>query len=232
MNVTNPGLGYYVDRIKSGTPFSFIRLGDGEWSTIMRDRSRTSSGSQDIRLPKLRQGMIKLITNRPGSPNYILALRQTSYRAGIQNWLNENAPDVAWHDCTVFYKASKKGWLFPFIDALRNLEVPLVIVGPERLGKLRGILPVAHHIKIPGKDCFVLRDRILEDCLSIEGPAFFSFTAGPGAKVFIYNLWHRIGKKSFMLDLGSLWDVYVGKRTRRYHKQVKGEILRRNLTGE
>jgi len=68
--------------------------------------------------------------------------------------------------------------------------------------------------------------RALKTC---KAPAVVSFSAGPTTKVLIHNL-H--GRGHFLIDFGSLWDIYVGKRTRRYHKRITPKVIRRNLTGE
>lgn len=236
IDVFNPGLNYYVTKMDAGQPFTFIRLGDGEWSAIVQDRARTSSRSQTLNHTSLQQGMIKVIARAPDDPRYILALRQTSYRANITAWLEQNTPPhVRWHDCTVLYKASKKGQLYPFIAALRCLEVPIVLIGPERLAGLDGkVFPVGRHVVIPGRNCWAMREHILDQALKTRGPACYLLTAGPAAKVFAWSLFARAGKHSWILDCGSLWDPYVGKRTRTYHKGMLNNpaIIRRNLTGE
>ncbi len=234
----SPGLGWYVDKINADERYTFIRLGDGEHSAITGDRQRTSSGSQALNIKALQRGMRKVITRAPNSDKYILSIRRTSFRGrhGIKTWLDNNTPPhVTFHDCTVFYKASKKGQLYPFIKALRDLDVPIVMVGPERLRKLhKRVFPIAHFIQIPGRDCFVQKDRILYQCMSVHQPSCFLLTAGPAAKVMAWELHQKRGQDSWILDLGSLWDIYVGKATRTYMKGMrkKPAIIRRNLTGK
>ena len=180
--------------------------------------------------------MIKVIARAPDDPRYILSLRQTSYRANITGWLEQHTPaHVQWHDCTVFYKASKKGQLYPFVKALREIEIPIVVIGPERLQELDPkVFPIARHVVIPNKNCWMLREGILKEALINREPALYSITAGPAAKVFAWSLFQRVGQHSWILDLGSLWDVYVGKASRTYHKGMLKNpvIIKRNLTGE
>ena len=68
IEVYDPGLQYYVDMLNGGQPYTFIRMGDGEWSAIMGDRGRTSSGSQTLHHESLRNGMIKVVCRRPEKP--------------------------------------------------------------------------------------------------------------------------------------------------------------------
>ena len=236
IGVTDPGLAYYVGRIERKEPYTFVRMGDGEWSAILSDRARTSSGSQALRIRRLRKMMRASIIQAHRDANYIVAMRPGSQRPGIENWLNHNKPLwLKWRDCRVFYKASRHGHLYPFIKALRETDLPIVVVGPERLKALNGrVFPIAEFIKIPNKDCFVLIDQIMLKVLSLARPAIVMFSAGPAAKVMCWQLHSRIGGQSFLLDLGSLWDPYVGKHTRRYHKQMLREPwrIKANLTGE
>jgi len=236
IDVFSPGLQYYVDKMNAGEPFTFIRLGDGEWSAIQQDRGITSSRSQTLNHKSLQQGMIKVIARAPDDPRYILSLRRTSYRANITAWLEQHTPGhVRFHDCTVLYKASKKGQLYPFVEALRGLEVPIKVVGPERLAALDPrVFPIAQHIVIPGRNCWAMRERIIAEALQKRNPVCYLLTAGPAAKVFAWSLFQRVGQHSWIIDCGSLWDPYVGKRTRTYHKGMlkNPAIIQRNLTGQ
>jgi len=235
IQVFDPGLQYYVDMINAGQPFTFIRYGDGEWSAILGDRARTSSGSQALRVPELKDAMSQSIKRAWQADNYFPALRPTSFNKSpaIANWLRANTPAwVKWHKCTVFYLASRKGRLHPFIEALRNLKMPIVVVGPQRLRALNDrAFPIAHFIEIPGKDCWIEKRKILDRCVAIKEPALFTFTAGPAAKPMAWKLFNHVGKHSFILDVGSLLDIYVGSHTRRYHHSMTKAIIRANLMG-
>jgi len=235
MKVKNPGLSYYVSRIESGYPFSFVRFGDGEWTAgILRDRNRTTSGSQALDIPELQKDMRRVFTNCHVARNYIPSLRPTSLKPEVETWLEGNVPKgVVWHDCRVFYLNSAHGKLFPFIDALQHLDIPIVLVGPVRLWTLRfsGLLPEAKLIVTPDVDCYVLKGQLIEQILNIKQPACIMFTAGPAAKVMIHQLYPVIGHHSYLLDLGSLWDVYVGHVTRKYHKTMTLETIEKNSLG-
>jgi hypothetical protein len=210
-------------------------MGDGEWSAILQDRPRTSSGSQGLRIKRLKQLMRMSVINAYKDARYILSMRPGSQRAGIEVWLSHNqAKHIKWHDCRVFYQSSKHGKLYPFIKAVRECGYPVTIVGPERLRAMNGkVFDIAHFVKIPNKDCFVLQESIMQQVLDIGEPSFVMFSAGPAAKVMCWQLHSKIGGDSFLFDLGSLFDPYVGKRTRTYHKLLLREPwrIKKNLTG-
>lgn len=234
MNVKQPGLQFYVDRIKRGQPFSFVRYGDGEFSAILGDnRQRTGSGSHSLTIPQMRADMRKSVLQRHKAANYIMALRQTALKPQIKRWIRQYAPDVAWHDCTVFYKASRKGRLYPFIQAVRDSGLPIVVVGPPWMRRLNGkVFKLADFVDIPARDCYWHKDKIIKRVLAFGKPAIITISAGPPGKIMVYELFRRIGQHSFIFDLGSLWDVYCGKRSRQYMRGMKPGTIMKNLRGE
>ena len=235
MNLRSPSLKYYVRLINLGLPYSFVRFGDGEWTAgILRDRPRTTSGSQALDIPRLQLEMRHAFERCHVAKNYIPALRETSLKREVVKWIERNVPSgVIWHDCRVFYLSSAHGELFPLIDALRNLEVPLYLVGPCRLWSLRisGILPNARVLVIPNEDCYVMKQEIMQWILDLPRPAFVGFTAGPATKVMIHQLYPVIGNVSWLIDFGSLWDVYVGHITRNYMKSMLNSTIQKNVLG-
>lgn len=239
IEVFAPGLDYYVKRLESGEPYSFVRMGDGEWSAILQDRGRTSSGSQVLSITLLKKLMRQMMMECPTSPNFIIGMRPGSQRPGIEHWLEKNArPHINWHDCRVLYQASRHGELYPWVKAIREHKLPTVVVGPIRHATLNGqMFNIKQHVVIPNKDCFAQQDRIMQEVALSGRPAIVLFSAGPAAKVMIWQLWKRgLGEQSYMLDVGSLLDPYTVplKVTRKYHKTLRDDpgIIRRNLTGE
>lgn len=239
IGVFAPGLGFYVGRIEARQPFTFVRMGDGEWSTILQDRTRTSSKSQHIDIPKLKRLMRTMMVECPKDPRFVISMRPGSQRPGIETWLERNArTNIKWHDCRVLYQASKHGNLYPWVKAVRECGLPVVVVGPERHKTLNGrMFDIAQHVVIPNRDCFVEQDRILAEVCLPNRPAVILFSAGPAAKVMCWQLWKRgVGESSFVFDVGSLLDVYCVpmKKSRKYHKYLANnpELIRRNLTGE
>jgi hypothetical protein len=229
-----------VNLIENSQPFTFIRYGDGEWSAILNDRRRrTGSGSHSLKFPGMQIRLRQSLQQCPRVKNYIVALRQTAMKKPINHWIAQNATGLSWHDCTVFYKASKHGRLYPFIKALRQSKLPKIVVGPPWMRKLNGpVFKMAAHVEIPPRDCWLKHKEIVGRVLDFGEPAIIMISAGPPAKVFAWEFYQEIGKHSFILDLGTLWDVYCtrhnGKRirSRQYMRRMTKETIRRNLHGE
>ena len=231
IDVTDPGLSFYVDKLRARQPFSLARYGDGEWSAIVQDRR--SCVGQRLDLPGMRDAMMQSIRRAPRDPAYLLACHPNQPRGNIEDWLKENQPAwLKWLDNRTFYYASMRGQLFPFVDALRNLEAPLVIIGPAHLRKLSSILPVAGFIEIPSTDAWHSFAVILEACEAWRGvPTCFSISAGPTSSPLVWRMFARGFGDGWLLDVGSLWDIYCGVWSRGYHSRITPEIRRRNLEG-
>jgi len=232
IEVISPGLQYYVDRINNAEPFSLVRYGDGEWAAVILQNKARNCDLTSLTIPGLVTDLRLSLMNPPLTPNYIMALRPATANdvPQVKQWLDTNVPkQIQWHECRVFCHASIKGNLYPLVEALRNLNMPLVFIGPAHLQGLKKIFPKAQHIIVADVDCYHDKAAIFAQILSIGKPAFFSFSAGPAAKVFIHQLFPTIGNKSFMIDLGSLWSVYCGHKIRSYHHTLSLDTIQRNL---
>ena len=232
MKLIRPGLQWYVDKIKDNDPFTFIRYGDGEWSAIINDgRAMTGSRSHKLTIPAMQEQLRQSLLEKPVSDRYIIALRETALNAQISNWIT-NSKVKGWHDCTVFYKASRRGQLFPLLDAIRQSDFELVVIGPPNLSKLQAAtgLPVKQFIPIPKRNCFgVITEKIKMVLEQKEKPMIISISAGPPGKLIAWRLFKHIGNNSFIIDFGSLWDVYSGSPSRKYQRNMKKETITKNL---
>lgn len=225
--VTEPGLQFYVDKLNARQPFTVVRYGDGEWSSIVQDRATCLK--QRLDLPGMREAMMRSITRAPRDERYLLACHPNQARGNIEEWLRDNQPAwLQWYDNRTFYLASLHGKLFPFVQALRNLRVPLVVIGPRHLCRMAEFLPVAFHIEIPGRDAWPQVARILDAADKWSG-ACFSVSAGPTSSPLIWRMFARGLGDGWIIDAGSLWDVYCGVKSRSYHNRIDAARMRQNL---
>jgi hypothetical protein len=140
--------------------------------------------------------------------------------------------DLVWHNSDVFHYANRDGLLNPFIRQLRGKDV--VVVGPPYLRALRDTaFKYAEFIEIPLKNCFLDARRIQEKIVSwghARSGVVYSFSASMAANVMIHELFPVLGGKNWLLDLGALWDVYVGVKSRTFYTTRDwAPILERNL---
>lgn len=227
LNVVGHSLGFYVDRLRRGLFFAFVKYGDGEWRGIFGSGRR--AGEQKLGNSLLRKYLRESVGQHYGKERYFLAIQSVPYLkkrrllGQIEKWTRANAPHSQWHDGEIFTKASRWGGLAPFVTELRKHQV--VVVGPRHLGKLDFC---DKHIVVPGRNCFSAFEKILEMAQRNCEEVVMLFSAGPTAKILIHKLWPQ-AKRCFMIDTGSLWDVYCGKRSRGYHRSITSELIERNF---
>lgn len=224
-----PGLQWYADKLTRREPFSFVRYGDGEFDCILK-LGRSEGGRAQKCLPDLVQALGESLTQKRSgeyypamNPGHMSRIRMLPK---IEAWLVRNAPGLNWHLCPVFCRASIKGSLFPLVQALGQQRV--VVVGPPWLKAL----PFADEfVPVRSSGCWVDADAVVEQLRDMKD-VVISFSAGPTAKVLIHRLQPILGEHSSLIDFGSLWDVYCGRKTRGYHGRLTPETLRKNMTGK
>lgn len=225
-------LAYYTEQIETGQPFTFQRYGDGDWNCIQR---RHGFGDIDALRPGLRTSIVNSLTHAYRDERYMMSIYVQNFAIDGLDWLEEHVPNMRWHDEAVFGYASRDGQLYPFVKAIRELDVPIVIVGPPMLRAFNAF-NVARFVEVSpvqtsAADTYSWNDwqRVVRECLEVSGPAFFTFSMGLATKAVIWELFGKIGQQSWLLDVGSLWDVYVGDRSRKYHFVIDEAVIKANL---
>jgi len=230
MELESPGLKFYADKLSKGEPFSFIRYGNGEWDCIMNLYHRTRSGSQKF-TPDLRKALKDSLVKKRAGPYYLALqspdfLKRVKLLPKLEKWLKNNAPGRDWYNGEVFARASRHGQMFPLVSAMKQHRV--VVVGPPWLMKL----PFASvFVPITKRNCWTNVDAIEKQLRDLKG-VVISFSAGPATKVLIHRLHPIIGKHSWLIDFGSVWDPYCGVKSRHYHGRITPAVQRRNLRGK
>ncbi len=204
---------YYADLLAADTPFSFARYGDGEWSAIF-GRSGANCDGHPYTSDLGKRLALALKDQYP----YFYALQYYGLKLDgprIVDFCVQNSITVPFHNADVFAFANVLGELHPFIKALREKQV--VVIGPGYMRDLKSVFPIAEFFEVPQTNCFSAADEISKSILSwgkSKTKIVYSFSASMAANVMIHDLYKDLGKENWLLDLGSLWDLYVGKKTR------------------
>jgi hypothetical protein len=212
-------LSRYVDLMRAGAPFSFSRFGDGEWSAVFGKEGKNCDGHEYF--PALGNDLRQALL---GPLPYFYAMQPRAIKTEgreIRSFLLSHRVRIEWHDSDVFHNANGAGRLYPFVRQLRNMKV--VLVGPAYLRAIREtVFDYAHFIEVPHTNCYEKKDSLLAEILEYarsSGPAVFAFSASMTANVLIHDLFPRLGATCWLLDLGSLWDVYAGNNSRLYFEK-------------
>lgn len=207
----------YVDRLRARQPFALSRWGDGEWTCLLGGRGQTCDGQAYT--PQLREDLAAVLEARPSYELGLQGLARRTMSPAIQAWLDARGLAPAWVDADVFAHASVAGELAPFCAALATRLV--VLVGPGYLSRLR-LFRVSLHIVVPETNCHDQVETLVADTRALlEGlcDPVVLMSAGPTANVLVHRLWTEDPRRT-LIDVGSLWEPYLGLCTRRYHQAV------------
>jgi hypothetical protein len=224
-------LDFYVRRLAAGAPFSFARYGDGEWNAVFGVAGQNSDGHRYF--PDMGERLRESLVH-PGAYFHGIRLNVPFREARrIADFVRRNRIRIPWYDAGVFHRANLAGALFPLVRQLRAM--PVVVVGPAFLRQLETrLFPVAHFVEIPLHDCWLARDRIVAEVTAYAARrphgVVYSFSASMAANVLIHDLHPRLGERNWLIDIGSVWDVYAGVLSRGYFERMSRDVvLRRNL---
>jgi hypothetical protein len=214
------GLAYYVSLLKRNTPFSFSRFGDGEWNAVLNVQGANCDGHEY--LPQLGADLRNALID---NGTYYYAMQSSAIRDSgrtIAAYLEENNIRWKWHNSDVFHYANDDAKLYPLIKQLQSMNV--VVVGPDYLRELDKIVfRYSHFVEVPRTNCYLAKDDVVKQILEIEAkdssPKVYAFSASMATNVMIHELYPRIGQHAWLIDFGSLWDVYLGYMSRGYFTQ-------------
>lgn len=195
-----------INKIDSNTPFAFSRWGDGEWANVYKHDGQNCDGN--IYYKDLGDALKNIVSHKQ------------DYDMGTQTlikWSAEQAQkfDQNWSDADVMHRASEQNKLQPLINCLQNQHV--VYIGNESFNKLSFINDI---VEIPYNNVWLQRDTLIEVLKESIDDTYkvYCFSAGMATNVFIDELW-KYSKTNAYIDVGSVFDPYVGRHTRNYHRR-------------
>jgi hypothetical protein len=104
-----------------------------------------------------------------------------------------------------------------------------VFIGPSHIRSISKRLPYVGFVEVRTRNCYQDIAKIHKAILEQPRPAVFCFSTGPTTKVLIAKLFPALGEENFLIDFGSLWDVYCGVKSRSYHKKITPAITSKNF---
>jgi hypothetical protein len=197
----------HIDKINNKERYTFSRFGDGEWNAILEKQGSNCDGHHYF-------------------PDMGLRLKEVLTTEIIDNYANEYG--IKWVASDIFHHASIKGNLQPLLEALDTRNV--ILVGGEHL---KNYNKKYKFIPVPRKNCWTdykktltrIQEYLLQnDADNLEEPKNYVilFCASMMSNVLIDDL-HPIAEVVgvTLIDIGSLFDPFVGVNSRAYHKKLK-----------
>lgn len=202
------------NRLEKQEPFTFTRFGDGEWNAIF--------GKQGVNGDKHRYfrnmgRQLRHIVRKNRGDNYIFSLQPLSNRMmgkRIGRLVNKN---IYWYNSDCFARASIRDNIDRYFNALRTNR--LIMVGPKYLKAFKGY---DEFVSVLSSNCWLRKDKIIDDIKSklSNEHTVVSVTASMAANVIVDELYKIYGDVHTFIDAGSVYDPYVGVKTRGYHNKI------------
>lgn len=208
---------HYLEKIRNKEPFSLARFGDGECIAMQfapHPLRENCDGSKF--LPQLIEPMRKVFRNN--YPYYHCALDCTFNEHGnhFKKFLEETCPDMQFYNGEWLQHLSFDGRIRELIDAINPYNP--CFIGGSHIAKVKFMIGLENmrFIEAPSKDSFLAIDKLYVECMNMHlaGCRMFLFSCGYTTKILIDRLWEIIGKDSWLIDTGSMWDCYTGKLSR------------------
>lgn len=217
----------YARMIESGLHFAQANYGDGEWGCILGHRLTNSQG--EVYCDELEVALKDTLLQPSGvwcgsNPGPKLAEE-------ADRWVRDNEVDVPWMPKEVLAAANVNGKLAPFLRALREQRV--ILVGPWHLANLSpDVIGEYTHILVPDATAWTVAEETSALVLRMLRPDdLVLFAAGMGTNLMIHRMWPVLPTRVTLLDVGAIFDPYVGVYSRKAYKREKfqNEAMRENL---
>lgn len=204
----------FVEMIETIPGFSFARISDGGFFCMQGRKGYNCDGAAYSKEQSdCLFSMIKDENIYHGITSIALHIAKAT------EWLNEKNIDIQWYDADVMNKASDDGNLLPFIECLRKKKS--LLVGAAHLDRLNGF-PVTSFVECHATRAFEEVDELeaeIDFRILKDKPDAVLLSAGQGASPTLVSRLHAAHPKLIILDVGSLWDPYVGVLSRSGHKR-------------
>lgn len=206
-----------VDKVKNGEPFSFSRMGDGEWSAILGKSGKNCDGHEYF--PSLGKHLRQILEERP---EYYLGMQNLANRlfSGIPEFdrlKNQNK----WINADIIHRQNGKEGIEDLFEALQDKEV--VLVGNKRHRGMDKYFPIKHFVEVPEKNAWTemwdIDQQVMSLTLTSLEMRVVLYCSGMMSNVLIDN--YAYLSNVAQIDLGSSLDPYVNVVSRGYHKEHK-----------
>jgi hypothetical protein len=220
-------LDWYVGKLERGETFSLARYGDGElYCMLGRDGV---NGDGCAYRGDLADALVDSLCHH--APDFHHGLqrvyeRDRDHYARILEHIG--AGDRDWLDTGVIAHSIIDGEFYPLLDALRGLETVVVSNRDVRAIRGLGILDYTHFVETPASNCWSEVCRVYRDIMAYGRPACYLLSCGMTACVLTSAL-HGAIPGSWFIDIGHVWDVFLGKHSRYYMAGMTTEQIERNL---
>jgi len=196
-------------KLRDEVPFAFSRFGDGEWLAISQSQPDGVNCDGNKYYKDLGKRLEEIIS------------KKRDYYIGHQNvdayTLKKDYPQD-WVNSDIFHELSEIQGLDYLFDLLKDVHV--VYVGNKSLSSLPF---VDEFVEISYNNVWDNYNDVLDEIktkMNDEMHKTFLLSAGMACEAFVHDLWN-FNKYNTYMDVGSVFDPYVGRKTRSYHHRLQ-----------
>jgi hypothetical protein len=232
--VNEPGFDYYVGKIRDREPLIFVRWGDGEWTCMAGGQGFNCN--EELYTQSLKRSLLQAFA----SLNLYSAIQPYSLKnPDVRRLIDLVMDDNGFYDrgfypnADVFHEACLNGQLKPLLDALQSR--PTFWIGNEYLTKwVRDNFPEAGGLTVSLTKAAANIDEAIERTANIlttqamREETLICICAGMAGKVMAHRLVRDLGVKH-LVDFGSVFDVFSGRKSRGAYARMSNETIAKNL---
>jgi len=206
------------EKLRDRAPFAFSRWGDGEWINLTHTYTAEKNKNIDGNIFYEDLGnRLKDIVSMPR--DYYMGHMKVAIADVNGNSLQhmKNEYPQQWINSDLLHGLSAQQGLSYIYELFDSIHI--VYIGNDSLKTLPFI---NEFIEIPPANVWDDYDNILthiKQYIDDNKHKTFLFSAGMATNVFIHDLW-EYNKNNTYMDIGSVFDPYVGKKSRGYHANL------------
>ena len=205
---------HYLQLIEDNISFSFSRFGDGEILCMFPNGWLHVNCDGSAFLPEIKEPMKDIFRHKY---DYYHCLLDCSFDLNgdlFRDFIEETCPDMDLYNGEVWQEMVGDGRIEELTYTVSKDHHPVFVGGThfENIHLLNGFIHEPIHVKVPNKDSFLHINSIMAEIsrLFLEGNRMFLFSAGYTTKIIIDQLYPYIGDEAFMIDMGSVFDPFLG----------------------
>lgn len=231
-----------LDSLAARKPFTFLRLGDGDWYCALGGTGLDSNGvvlernhgmCEELKQDILELGVATAANFLPVLGTFFLC-KERSFElfAHVDDFFSSNPVRQSFSG---FLDSKSVGFYFPLLPDKKLGRSPgvvpalsgqlVVVVGPKHLRKLNRMLNYTAFVEVPPHTCWEARDDIIssikrESQRRPSDTVVFLLAGGIAARTILFKTFLQLGQKDSFIDVGSSLDGFAGMASRDYNKNM------------
>lgn len=202
MRIKHLPLSWYVERLVTGPRFSMGMYGDAEWIALFGKSVGGRNAEFTVYTPELCRDLRESL--RFDAPDFYYSI--PAVLGTLRGF--ERIKEIADHEYVekdMWDKEVRTGGLCPLIAQLQKMRT--CIISNANLRRL-DFLGYESFVEISYPNCHPEVERAANEALNFDGNVFL-ISAGMPAALIAQRI-HAARPDAFALDLGSVWDAFVG----------------------